>query len=101
LFEKILISFVDKYSFQLWEVNIEILNIPVDLILIKTFFRILRWRGVLHSRIGFLSFHSIEHVTCILKSLVDIFCEVKSGFVLKSLPCDFVEMWTKEIGFGS
>ena len=101
MFEKIFISFVDKYSLQLWEENIEILNIPVDLILIETFLRILAWRGVLNSRISLLSFHTIEHITCILKSLIDIFGEIKSGFVLKSLPGNFIEMWTKEIGFSS
>jgi hypothetical protein len=49
MFEKIFISFVDEYSFQLWEVNIKILNVPVDLVLIETFFRKLRWSSILNS----------------------------------------------------
>lgn len=77
------------------------MNIPVDLVLIEAFLRILRWCGVLNSRIGFLSLQTVEHISRILKSLIDIFGEVKSGFVLKSLPCPLVEMWTKEVGLGS
>ena len=101
MLEEIFISLIDKYSFQLWEVNIEILNIPVDLILIETFLRILRWSRVLNSRICFFSFHAVEHVSSVLQSLINVFGEIKSGFVLESLPCNFVEMWTKEVSFGS
>ena len=101
LLEEIFISLIDKYSLQLWEVNIEILNKPVDFILIETFLRILGSSRVLNSRSVFFSFHTIEHVSCVLKSLIYVFGEIKSGFMLQSLPTDFVEMWAEEVGFCS
>jgi hypothetical protein len=52
------------------------LNVPVHLILIQTFFRILRSGGVLNSQISFCSLRWIEHVSSVLKPLVDILREV-------------------------
>lgn len=41
LLEKVLISSVNEYSLQGWEVDIKILNVPVDLVLVKAFLRVL------------------------------------------------------------
>jgi len=54
--KKVVVSLINKDSFEFWEENTQRLNVPVDKVRVKTFFTELRWLSVVKSRDGFVSF---------------------------------------------
>jgi hypothetical protein len=101
LSENALILSVNENSFEFGEENVHVLDVPVDLVLVKTLFSILRWLSVLKSDFVLLSFCPVEDVAQVLESFVEIVRQVHSGFVDESVPSWLVQLWSQEVSLCS
>lgn len=101
LFEKVFITLINENLLEFWEVNISVLNIPVNQMWVKTFFSVLRWLWCLHSNSILVVLIWVHYMSPILESFEAIMEKVHSCFMKKSLPCFLIELWPHKVSFCS